>query len=517
MTHDELTRQTRRALTDLYDPAALRRNPLARTLADATSPDSPPPAPALRDLLVSSIESLKPGINVDLSSRPWLLYRVLLLRYVEARDPTSVQHELGLSKSQYYREHEAALESLCALLEQHLPIGEAGPKRGEAVRAEGPIQSSGVDASRKAQTGAVVLGGVGLALVIGLAIVLIRALAAPSASSVAANGGRSDRSIEEPPRGGSLPLYAGGGPPGHVNGAANLARFAGPFGLAVDEGGTVYVADTGNHIIRSITTTGLVLDVAGSGGEGFADGPRAQAQFSSPNAVTVGPDGTVYVADAGNLRIRAISPAGIVSTLAGSGEAGYLDGVGEAAQFAIMGAVVADPGGNIYTSDRLNGVVRRITPAGVVSTFAGALVRGHLDGPFQTAQFNVPTRMGADPLGNVYVLDTGDNRIRRMTPDGFVSTVAGGTEPGYADGPAAEAQFSGDILGITADARGAVYVMDAGNRRIRLIGPDGIVSTVFEVTDPNQTPGNIKLDRAGAIYLSDREHNAIYRLPPRGG
>jgi streptogramin lyase len=269
-------------------------------------------------------------------------------------------------------------------------------------------------------------------------------------------------------------------------------------------------------MVRSITTSGLVLDVAGSGIEGYADGPRAEAQFSSPNAVTVGPEGTVYVADAANLRVRAISPAGVVTTLAGSGTAGYLDAAGEQAQFAIMGAVVADPAGNVYTSDRLNNVIRRISPGGLVSTYAGDGLRAHLDGMFQSAEFNVPTRMGADPLGNIYVLDTGDNSIRKMTPTGIVSTVAGGTGSGFADGPVSAARFSGDILGITADATGAVYVMDAGNHRIRVVSPDGIVSTVFEVTDPNQTPGNIKLDRAGAIYLSDREHNAVYRLPPPG-
>ena len=517
---EEFTRQARHALANLYDPAALQASPLARLLVPQGVGNSQSAGSALRDQVLAAVDSLKPADHVDRRSRPWLLYRILHLRYVEARDPTAVQTELAMSKSQYYREHEAAVAAATAVLRQAVPdLHPRSPDVSEAPdRSEAPAtaETSRVGEGRPSYTNALILGGVGLALAGALGVLLVRALAAPSVSSGAVPGaGDPAPAASAAATGGSLPLYAGGGPAGHVNGAGSLARFAGAFGLAVDSGGTVYVADTGNHIIRSITTTGLVLDLAGSGVEGYADGPRAAAQFSSPNAVTVGPDGTVYVGDAGNLRIRAISPSGGVSTLAGSGEAAYVDGVGDQAQFAVTGAIVADPDGNLYVSDRFNSVIRRITPAGVVTTYAGSGVRGHLDGPLLTARFNVPQRLGADPLGNVYVLDTGDNAIRKLTPEGFVSTVAGGTEPGFADGPAAEARFSGDILGITADAAGAVYVMDAGNRRIRRVS-DGVVSTVFEVTDPNQTPGNIKLDRSGTIYLSDREHNAIYRLRPSG-
>ncbi len=515
---EEFTRQVRHALANLYDPAALQANRLARLLVSAPDHHTQSAGHELRDRLLTAVESLKPTDQVDIRSRPWLLYRILKLRYVEARDPTAVQLELALSKSQYYREHEAALAAASAVLWQAAPEAHAQVADFSQApdRVDTPASGDGSRAGRQSHAGALVLGGVGFALVGALAILLVRGLAGPSVTSgaVTTEMARADPAVSVSAPTGSLALYAGGGPAGHVNGAGSLARFAGSFGLAVDGGGTVYVADTGNHVIRSITTTGLVLDLAGSGIEGYADGPRAVAQFSSPNAVTVGPDGTVYVGDAGNLRIRAVAPSGIVSTLAGSGEAGYLDGIGDQAQFAVAGAIVADPSGTLYMPDRFNSVIRKITPGGVVTTYAGSAVRGHRDGPLLTAQFNVPMRMGADPLGNVYVLDTGDNAIRKLTPDGYVSTVAGGTEPGFADGPAAEARFSGDILGITADAGGNLYVMDAGNRRIRRVTSDGMVSTMFEVTDPDQTPGNIKLDRAGTMYLSDREHNAIYRLRP---
>jgi len=458
--------------------------------------------------VLAAIEALKPAPKVDPRSRPSVLYRILQLRYVEARAPAAVQAELAMSKSQYYREHEAAVEAFTATLrEAHWlrAMLEARPDWTTTREVEGS------QAPRAPRVRSVVLGGAGLAVGAAIVILLVRGLSAPTVTSgAAASDAPASDAATAPPARGSLRLYAGGGPPGRVNGGASLARFANPFGLAVDAGGTVYVADTGNHVIRSITTSGLVLDLAGSGVEGYADGPVATAQFSSPNAVTVGPDGTVYVADSGNLRIRAVSPTGDVTTLAGSGRAAYRDGVGEDADFALAGAIVADPAGNLYVSDRLNSVIRKVTTNGAVTTFAGSGVRGHRDGPLLEAQFNVPQRLGADPLGNIYVLDTGDNAIRMLTPDG-VSTVAGGAEPGFADGPVSAARFSSDILGITADAAGEVYVMDAGNRRIRRVA-NGVVSTLFEVTDPEQAPGNIKLDRAGTIYLSDREHNAIYRL-----
>jgi serine/threonine protein kinase, bacterial len=140
----------------------------------------------------------------------------------------------------------------------------------------------------------------------------------------------------------------------------------------------------------------------------------------------------VYVGDSGNLRVRAISPAGVVSTLAGSGAAGYVDGAGAGASFTATGAVISDGAGNVYVPDRNSNVVRKITPAGVVSTFAGSGIRGHVDGPVSSAQFNGPQRGGGvDKAGNVYILDTDDWRIRKISRDGTVTTVAGTGNFGY--------------------------------------------------------------------------------------
>ncbi len=481
----------RRVLANLHDPVVLR----------------PRGGETVRRQVIAAIESLRPEPTIDPTARAWRRYWILHWRYVEAVEAPAVQRRLAIGKSQYYREHEAALQALADVLCQPPADTDASPP----TVGEPP---SGID-----------LGGHDAVAapppsnrLVGLRRTIVLACAAGALVLVAfAAFWVSRSSPPQPPSrttAGSLPIYAGNGQSGYANGAAATAQFNGLFGLSVDDAGTVYVADTGNHRVRKISTSGLVLDLAGSGVPGYADGPSAAAQFSSPNAVTVTPDGTVYVGDVGNLRIRAISPDGIVSTLAGSGTTGYRDGIGAQAQFTTTGAVVADRSGNVYVPDNATNVVRKITPSGVVTTFAGTRVRGHLDGPADVAQFNGPQRMGGvDGGGNLYVLDTGDYRIRKITQQRVVSTVAGTGVPGYSDGPAAQAQFSADILGVTVDASGTLYVMDAGNRRIRRITPDGMVSTLFEVTDPEQSPGNIKVDRAGNLYLSDRAHNLIYKLP----
>lgn len=477
------TRLVSDALVRLHDPIALRRHTLA---SHAGGPA------ALRSYLTSAIESLRPAPEVDISSKAWRPYRLLTLRYVEGLDATEAAHRLAVSRSQYYREHEAAVAAVASVLRE----------RGQLDTVVPPATPRAMDPSapRRPRVRPVFAAAAGLSVLVLVLVALVSTATPAVPTSPTA------------PRA-TLAVYAGDGVSGYVNGPAATSRFAGPFGLAVDAAGTLYVADTGNNRIRRITTSGLVLDLAGSGVAGFADGPSADARFSSPNAVTVGPDGTVYVADAGNLRLRAISPSGIVSTLAGSGQSRYVDGTGAAAEFALTGAIISGRDGTMYVPDPRNNVIRRVTPSGVVSTYAGTGRRGHVDGPVDVAEFNMPMRGGGvDASGNVYILDTGDNRIRRIAPDGRVSTVAGTGVPGLLDGPASQAQFSSDILGVITDAEGNLFVMDAGNRRIRKITASGMVSTLFEFTDPNQSPGSIKVDAAGNLYLADRTHNVIYKL-----
>jgi DNA-binding beta-propeller fold protein YncE len=191
------------------------------------------------------------------------------------------------------------------------------------------------------------------------------------------------------------------------------------------------------------------------------------------------------------------------------------DGIGAEAQFAATGAIVSDRLGNLYVPDRLNNLIRKVTPDGEVSSFAGSGKRGHADGPSHLADFDLPLRMAADAVGNVYVVDTGDNRIRKITPSGLVSTVAGTGEAGFADGSSTEARFSNNVMGICVDEAGNLYALDAGNSRIRKVTPDGLVSTAFEFTGLDMSPANMKIDRAGNLFLSDRAHNMIYRVASR--
>jgi sugar lactone lactonase YvrE len=485
-----LEEQVADALARFHDPVALRAHPFAQRSGGIS---------ALRAELTSAIDALRPGANVDPSHRAWRTHQLLTLRYIDALDRGEVERRLAIGRSQYYREHDSAIAALAAHLRERGWTAAAGDAPAGPRAAARPIRLS---PAMVVIPVAVVL--IAAAVVVRTQSASVAPLPTATASSTATPSGS--------PRV-TLTVYAGDGQSGWVNGPAATARFNGPFGLAVDARGFLYVADTGNHRIRKITTSGLVNDLAGSGIAGYADGPADVAQFSSPNAVTVGPDGTVYVGDTGNLRIRAIAPDGTVRTLAGSGQPGYVDGVGPAAKFTATGAIISGPDGSLFVPDAANNVIRKITPAGVVSTFAGNGKRGHVDGPHGVAQLNAPTRGGGvDAAGNVYILDLGDNRIRKIAPDGGITTVAGSETAGYADGPASDARFSKDILGVITDAAGNLFVMDAGNRRVRKVSVDGIVSTLFEFTDPDMTPGAIKVDAAGSLFISDRPHHRIYKL-----
>jgi DNA-binding beta-propeller fold protein YncE len=270
-------------------------------------------------------------------------------------------------------------------------------------------------------------------------------------------------------RDGQVTTVAGSGVHGYADGAALQAQFYNPTGLAISpNGGAIYVTDQNNHRIRMIRD-GQVTTVAGSGVQGYADGAALQAQFNLPTGLAISPNGgAIYVADQINHRIRMIRD-GQVTTVAGSGVQGYADGAALQAQFNSPTALTISPnGGAIYVADYGNNRIRMICD-GQVTTVAGSGVQGYADGAALQAQFNLPTGLATSPNGGViYVADYGNNRIR-MIRDGQVTTVAGSGVYGYADGAALQAQFNLPTGLAISPNGGAIYVADQYNNRIRMI------------------------------------------------
>lgn len=260
--------------------------------------------------------------------------------------------------------------------------------------------------------------------------------------------------------------------PGSQDGPGAVARFKHPVGLAVVSSGLLYVADVDNQLIRSVTPEGIVRTVAGAAGrKGSADGPAATARFNSPYGVVLGRAGELYVADTDNHTIRKITPAGEVSTLAGlAGRKGYADGPASQARFNHPSGIAIAPDGTLYVADDDNQLVRKITPTGVVTTLAGTPgKKGLAEGSAATARFHAPTGVAVAASGTVYVADYINSVIRQITPQGQVSTFAGQLKGwGHLDGSPEEARFKFPF-GVAVGPTGWVYVADSGNRTIRLV------------------------------------------------
>ena len=270
----------------------------------------------------------------------------------------------------------------------------------------------------------------------------------------------------------AVSTLAGDGTAGFADGDGGAAQFNGLLGVAVAPDGTLYVADANNHCIRRIDpVTGAVSTLAGDGTAGFADGVGTSARFNFPVGVTVALDGTLYVADAANHRIRRIDPAtAAVSTLAGNGAAGFHDEVGAFARFAAPSGVTVALDGTLYVADAGNHSIRRIDPVtAAVSTLAGDGTAGFVDGVGTTARFNRPVGVAVASDGVLYVTDVINNAIRRIDPgSAVVGTVAGDGTPGFVDGVGTTARFRGPF-GVAAASDGGLYVADTDNHSIRRI------------------------------------------------
>lgn len=316
--------------------------------------------------------------------------------------------------------------------------------------------------------------------------------------------------------------FAGSDAAGSTNGSGATATFNAPQALAVDAAGNVYVADTYNHQIRTITPDGVVSTLAGTGAPGSADGAGTAAQFSFPAGLAVDLGGNVYLSDTVNHTIRKIAPDGVVTTLAGSTTPGSADGTGTAAQFNYPAGMAVDASGHIYVADSGNHMIRKISPDGVVTTVAGSTTFGSADGNGAAAQFNNPLGLDVSTSGDLYVTDYGNSVIRRITPAGDVTTLAGSGVQGFADGTAATAEFNG-MAGISVDANGYVYVAEFGNQVIRKVTPAGDVTTLAGSGTPGSADGigtaaqfnypfDVQVDAGGNLYVASG--NAIRKIAP---
>ncbi|UTJ06117.1 Ig-like domain-containing protein [Arcobacter roscoffensis] len=316
--------------------------------------------------------------------------------------------------------------------------------------------------------------------------------------------------------------FAGSGSNGSSDGSAITASFSFPYGVAVDSNGNVYVSDSSNHKIRKITSDGNVTTLAGSGNAAFADGLGEAASFNYPNQLAVDSSGNVYVSDNFNHKIRKISPDGNVTTLAGSGYGFFRDGVGANASFQNPDGIAVDSSGNVYVADYSNNRIRKISPDGTVTTLAGNGYATFADGLGTNASFKSPSGVAVDSSGNVYVADTLNHRIRKIDTNGNVTTLAGSGDAAFADGVGATASFN-KPSGVAVDSSGNVYVADFGNDKIRKITSDGNVTTLAGSglggsTDGNATvasfknPYSVAVDSSGNTYVADILNNRIRKI-----
>ncbi|CAM5322219.1 NHL domain-containing protein [Streptomyces abikoensis] len=319
---------------------------------------------------------------------------------------------------------------------------------------------------------------------------------------------------------------------GGDEGPSAAARLNGPYGIVVDGTGTLYFSDHRNHRVRKVTTDGKIKTVAGTGDAGYSgDGGLAvSARLNCPREVAVDGAGAVYIADASNHRVRKVATDGTISTVAGTGTGGFGGDGGLAldAQLKYPHGVAVDSTGAVYISEWGNYRVRKVATDGTISTVAGTGTGGFGadGGRADSAQLNHPQGVAVDAAGNLYIADCDNQRVRKVTADGTISTIAGTGVAGFGGdgGPAASAKLY-NPMGMVVDGTGALYIADSDNHRVRKVAADGTISTVVgagsagfggdggsAVSAQLNMPFGLAVDCVDALYIADFGNHRIRKV-----
>jgi uncharacterized protein (TIGR03437 family) len=337
---------------------------------------------------------------------------------------------------------------------------------------------------------------------------------------------------------GTITTFPGTGQEGYSSdsGPATGASLGETNGVAVDSAGNLYIADTSNYRIVKVTGGGVVATVAGNGQFRYSgDGePAIAASLNGPSGVSLDSAGNLYIADYRNARIRKVSPAGLITTVAGNGDkkGEPVDGVpATAASLHGPWGVAVSPDGNLYIGDSSACLVRMVTPAGIITTVAGSWPGYSGDGgPATAASLRGPTGVAMDPAGNLYIADTFNHRIRKVTPAGIITTVAGNGQQGYSgDGGPATAASLYNPEGLALDAAGNLYIADTFNLRVRMVSATGTITTVAgdgklrysgdggpATSASLMYPGGLALDAAGNLYIADASNYRVRKVTAAG-
>ncbi|GGR31416.1 NHL repeat-containing protein [Streptomyces netropsis] len=330
---------------------------------------------------------------------------------------------------------------------------------------------------------------------------------------------------------GAIATVAGNGVAGFISdgGPGALTRVYHPLGVTVDKNGVLYIADQHNHRVRKVTPNGIITTAAGDGTGGYISdgGPAVATRLHYPGGVAVDDAGNLYIADTHNHRVRKVTPNGIITTVAGNGEAGYVSdgGPAMATRLHYPYGVAVDGGGNLYIADHQNHRVRKVTPNGNITTVAGNGEAGYVSdgGPAISTRLHYPVAVAVDGEGNLYIADRHNHRIRKVTPNGIITTVAGNGTAGYvSDGGPAIGTRLHYPWGVALDEAGSLYIGDQHNHRIRKVTSDGIITTVAGngtagyVDDGGPAagtrvyyPAGVALDRAGNLYTADQYNHRV--------